>query len=81
MRFFFNQLQGEVKLGDEGKEFATVNEARVEAVRYAAEVMRDHPTMIWTGQDFRIEVTNAEKLVLFTVVIVGVDAPAAPDLK
>ena len=78
MQFFFNQLQGEVKLRDEGLEFATVIEARIEAVRYAAEVMRDDPKVIWTGQDFRIEVTNADKLVLFTVVIVGVDAPAAP---
>jgi hypothetical protein len=43
--------------------------------------MREHPTLIWTGQDFRIEVTNAEKLLLFTVVVVGVDAPAGVGLE
>lgn len=48
----------------------------VEAVRYAGEVLRDHPTLVWTGQDFRIEVTDAKQLVLFTVIVGGVDAPA-----
>ena len=80
MRFFFNQQNGEYKPDDEGMEFGTVNEARIEAVRYAAEVMRDHPTLIWTGQDFRMEVTNSDRLLLFTVVVVGVDAPAGAKL-
>jgi hypothetical protein len=81
MGFFFNQLNGKLKPDDEGTECATVNDARIEAVRYASEVMREHPTLIWTGQDFRIEVTNAEKLLLFTVVVVGVDAPAGVGLE
>lgn len=81
MRYFFNQLNGVLKADDVGMDFATVREARIEAVRYASEVMRDHPTLIWTGQDFRIEVTNADKLLLFTVVVVGVDAPAGVGLK
>jgi hypothetical protein len=38
--------------------------------------MRDHPTLVWKGEDFRVEVTDGKKLVLFTVIVVGVDAPA-----
>lgn len=80
MRFFFNQLNGEYKPDDEGLDLATVRDARIEAVRYASEVMREHPTLIWTGQDFRMEVTNADQMLLFTVVVVGVDAPAGVGL-
>ena len=77
MRYFFNEMDGEYRPDYEGQEIATLKEARLEAVRYAGEVMRDHPTLVWTGQDFRIEVTDADQLLLFTVIIVGVNAPAA----
>lgn len=76
MRYFFNQVNGELKLDDEGIEFPTIHEARLEAVRYASEVMRDHPTLVWTGEDFRVEVTDANNLVMFTVIVVGVNSPA-----
>jgi hypothetical protein len=75
MRYFFNQINGEVKVDDQGVELDSLSAARIEAVRYASEVMQDHPTLIWTGQDFRIEVTNGDQLVLFTVIVLGVDAP------
>ena len=81
MRYFFNQVNGELKLDDEGTEFSTIYEARLEAVRYAGEVMRDHPTLVWTGQDFRIEVTDDDKIVMFTVIVVGVDSPAGASLS
>jgi hypothetical protein len=75
-RYFFNQIDGEFKVDDRGLEFESLDRARLEAVRYAGEVMRDHPTLAWAGEDFRIEVTDENKLVLFTVIVVGVDAPA-----
>ena len=75
-RYFFNQFNGEFKRDDEGLEFASLDEARIEPVRYAGEELNDHPTLVWTGEDFRIEVTDAEQLVLFTVIVVGIDAPA-----
>ena len=77
MRYFFNQVDGRRKDDDEGLEFADMSQARVEAVRYSGEVIRDHPTLVWAGDDFRVEVTNEDHLLLFTVIIVGVDAPAA----
>lgn len=79
MRYFFNQVDGELKTDDVGLEFASISDARVEAVRYAGEVLRDHPTLIWKGEDFRVEVTDGNRLVLFTVIVVGVDAPASRD--
>ena len=77
MRYFFNQTGVIYDPDDEGIEIASLDEARVEAVRYAAEVMRDHPTLVWHGEDFRTEVTNSDQLLLFTVILViGVDSPA-----
>lgn len=81
MRYFFNQVDGELKTDDVGLEFASISDARVEAVRYAGEVLRDHPTLIWKGEDFRVEVTDGNRLVLFTVIVVGVDAPASRDWR
>jgi hypothetical protein len=76
MRYFFNQLNGQYKPDDLGTEFPMIDAARLEAVRYAAGVLRDHPTLVWKGEDFRIEVTDDKQLVLFTVIVVGIDAPA-----
>jgi hypothetical protein len=74
-RFFFNQIDGEYKPDDEGLEFPSIDDARTEAVRYAGEVLCHQPGIIWQGDDFRIEVTDGDKLLLFTLIVVGVDAP------
>jgi hypothetical protein len=81
MRYFFNQIDGELKTDDVGLEFASMSDARVQAVQYAGEVLRDHPTLIWKGEDFRVEVTDENRLVLFTVIVVGVDAPVSRDWR
>ena len=75
-RFFFNEIEGEFKPDDQGVELASLDDARLEAVRYAAEVLRDRPSIVWEGDEYRIEVTNAEHLLLFTLIVVGLDAPA-----
>lgn len=75
-RYFFNQMDGEFKPDDEGLEFPSLDDARLEAVRYAGEVLRDRPSIVWQGEDFRIEVTDKTQLMLFTLIVVGVDAPA-----
>ena len=76
MRYFFNEFDGAYKADDAGLELPSLDDARLEAVRYAGEVMRDHPTLIWKGDDFRVEVTDESQLMLFTVIVVAVDAPA-----
>lgn len=76
-RFFFNQINGEFKKDDEGLEFASLEDARTEAVRYAGEVLCHQPGVVWQGEDFRVEVTDESQLLLFTLIVVGVDAPSA----
>ena len=56
----------------------TIGDARHLAVLHASK-MRDHPTVIWAGEEFRVEVTNAYQLHFFTIIVFGFDAPAIPN--
>lgn len=76
-RYFFN-LAGAVHDPDnEGYELDDLGQARHEAVRYAAEYIRDRPEVVWLGDELRLEVTNGKGVLLFTLILFGVDAPAA----
>jgi hypothetical protein len=77
MRYYFNVAGAMYDPDNEGLEFETITEARIQAVQFAAEMLHDHPTIIWAGEDFRVEVTDADRQILFTVIVVGVIAPAA----
>jgi hypothetical protein len=46
------------------------------AAKHAGEVLRDRPGLAWTGEELRIEVTDSAQLVLFTVIVLGVNSPA-----
>jgi hypothetical protein len=75
-RYFFNEFDGQYKVDDRGLDLPTLETARLEAVRYAGEAMRDQPELAWKGEEFRVEVTDDKQLVLFTVIVLGVEAPA-----
>ena len=76
MRYFFN-LAGAVHDPDNlGREIGSLSDARIEAVKFAGEYLRDRPEIIWLGEEFRIEVTDEERQILFTFIAVGVDAPS-----
>jgi hypothetical protein len=78
MLCFFN-LAGAVYDPDvAGKEMASLGDARIEAARHIGEVIRDRPNLVWAGEEVRVEVTDAHQLVLFTIIVVGVDSPASP---
>lgn len=77
---FFN-LAGAVHDPDnEGIELANISLAREYAVRAAADYMHDHPEIVGLGDEFRLEVTNKDRLILFTLIVMGVDAPPRDQL-
>jgi hypothetical protein len=78
--YFFNQAGAVYDADDEGVELATLSEARIEAVRFAAATLKDRPELAWLGEDYRIEVTDENQLLLFTFIALGVDAPASHGL-
>ena len=81
MLYFFNQAGAVYNPDNEGFELASLSDARVEAVRFAASTLRDRPDLAWAGEEYRVEVTDADQLILFTFIAMGVDAPAANGKK
>ena len=75
MRYFFNLAGSIYDPDNEGVELATLSDARIAAARFAGEYLRDRPEVVWAGEEFRIEVTDSKRLLLFTFIAVGVDAP------
>ena len=81
MLYFFN-IAGAVYDPDvEGFELPSMEQARLMAAKHAGEVLRDRPGLAWTGEELRIEVTDSRQLVLFTVIVLGVDSPAGRGLQ
>ena len=75
-RYFFHRTDGGFDPDTEGTDLPSLDAARIEAVQFAAGSVKDHPDYVWDGKDFRIEVTNESGLLLLTIVILGIDAPA-----
>jgi hypothetical protein len=66
MLYFFN-LAGSVYDPDVvGIELPSLGDARVLAAKHAGELIRDRPGLVWGGEELRVEVTDANRLVLFT---------------
>ena len=79
--FFFN-IAGAVFDPDVvGVELPSLDEARLVAAKHVGEILRDRPGLAWQGEELRVEVTDAAQLVMFTVITVGVNAPAARPMK
>lgn len=80
-RFYFHRTDGAFDPDDEGTEFPDLATARSEAIRFAAETVKDNPEEVWAGDAFRVEVSDEEGMLLCTVVILGLDAPASRGLR
>ena len=76
MRYFFNLAGAVYDPDNEGFELPTLGDARVMAAKHAGEVLRDRPGVVWEGEELRVEVTDSDRLVLCTVIVLGVDSPA-----
>ena len=80
-RFFFHRTNGAFDSDDEGTELCDLATARAEAIRFAAETVRDDPQQVWAGDVFRVEVSDEEGMLLCTVIILGLNAPASLGLR
>ena len=61
---------------DEGFEFASIHEAKCQAVMYAGSLLRDSVETFWDSGDFELTVTDDRGLILFTMRLVAIEAPA-----
>jgi len=74
-RYFFDTANGERFRDSDGLDLAGPDEARVYAVRFAGECLV-HGSNSLRDRDFRVEVRNADDLLLFTVTTFVTEAPA-----
>jgi hypothetical protein len=75
MLYFFNVAGAAYDPDAEGYELPSMHEARLMAAKQAGELLRDRPGLAWTGEELRVEVTDSRQLVLFTVIVLGIDSP------
>jgi hypothetical protein len=80
-RFFFHHTDGGFDPDNEGTDFPDLMAARTAAVRYAGELVQERPHEVWSGNTFRIEVSDQDGMLLCTIVILGLDAPAARGMR
>ena len=73
---FFHTADGSRERDTTGAVLANYQEARAAAIQCAGDVLRHELEHLWNDSDFRIEVTDEHDLMLFTVIMLAVDAPA-----
>ena len=72
--FFFN-VQGDHAPG-EAVELPSIAEAKATAIRYAARLLSNSATTFWDSGQLSISVTDQSGLILFTIEVLGNEAPA-----
>ena len=76
-RYFFH-LEHAVQIRDErGVELSDLDAAKCHAVKTIAEALCEEPKAFWAADQFRMTVTRADGLALFTLEMVSALAPAA----
>ena len=75
-RFHFNVHDGSDYPDLEGAELEDVPAARKYAVRYFGELLQGDPCTFWSGEEWKMDVTDETGLTLFSLHFIAIDAPA-----
>ncbi len=77
-RFYFhtNSPSERSVQDDVGMDFPSVHEAKCAAVKYSGQLLSDAAEQFWDTADFELTVTDDRGLMLFTMRVVGTEAPA-----
>ena len=80
-RYFFHRADGEFDPDDTGTELPDLTAARTAAIRFAAESVKDSPGRVQPSHAFRVEVSDDAGMLLCTIVVLELDAPATRGLR
>ena len=75
-RYFFDIRDGEDLTDLDGSEHADLNAARLEAIRYSGEVLREMPERFWNAEEWIMTVSDANRVGLFTLKFLAAPVPA-----
>ncbi len=65
--YFFDIADGEDLPDLQGSEWPDLAAARMEAVRYSAEVLKEMPERFWNCEAWKMTVSDADRVMLFTL--------------
>ena len=66
---------------DEGFDFPSIQEAKAQAVVYAGQLLCDVREHFWDTGDFELTVSDENGLILFSMRMIGIEAPAIRNFK
>ena len=79
-RYFFDIVDGEDLPDFIGSEWPDIEAARVEAVRYSAEVLKEMPDRFWNAEKWTMTVSTAEKIPQFTLKFIA-ETVKSPEIQ
>jgi hypothetical protein len=81
-RFYFhtNRRSEASEQDDAGFEFPSIHVAKGEAVKYAGGLLCDSAEHFWDKGDFELTVTDERGFILFTMRLIGTEAPVVRSL-
>lgn len=68
-KYFFQVSGGNHVLDREGSELPNAKAARIQGIKFAGEILKDMPTVLYERADLKIDVTNEDGQVLFKVLV------------
>lgn len=77
-RYYFDIVDGTDFPDPNGSEHADLAGARIEAVRYSAEVLKEMPERFWNNEAWTMTVSDAARTALFTLKFLAEEIPAGP---
>ena len=66
-KYFFHSEDGHLLHDSVGTELDDAGAARIEAVRFAGELLEDRPQALWESTRWRLLVTDENSSILFTI--------------
>ena len=79
-RYFFDVQDGKSFPDYDGCELPDLDAARIEAVRLLGGMLRDEAETFWQGEDWRMSVCDADRMMLFSIQFMATMAPAMHDM-
>lgn len=79
--YHFNVYDGVSEIDRVGTELGDHNEARIEAMRLAGEILENTAHRLALGEDWRMEVTDSSGLILFRLDFTVMESSALSGMK
>ncbi len=79
--YHFHDADGSRWLDECGTDLPNEEAARHIAMQVAGDMLKDDPARVWKHGHWRVEVTDEQNILLFTIAMLALDAPRPGDLS